>query len=95
MLTMLSLRNLKTFYIIVGLILFFTCIIGVPILFFANSLSSKFLGAIFIFIGIVGAGYLDTWAHIHLSKFKILWEMNRCLDTTIEHELRRSEAQDL
>ena len=90
-----KITKLKVCYIVVGIISCLIFVIGLVVLLVSPSLAGKLLGLASLLCGSLSALGTDIWAHLQLAKYKILWEMNNRFETNIEHELRRSEAQDL
>lgn len=90
-----QLRKNKICYLIFFVLSILIIFIGLGMMFSSNNIKIQLEG---LFIAIVGFGtncLIKIWVHIQLAKYKILWEMNKRSETNIEHELRRSEAQDL
>lgn len=90
-----QLRKIKIyfwFFFVLSILIF---LVGWVIVFSSNNIQIQIRGLALAILGFGVNCLIKTWVHIQLAKYKILWEMNKHSETNIEHELRRSEAQDL
>ncbi len=90
-----GMRKVKIYFMVWSVVSLIVVIIGLGTISGASDIEGKLIGLFGAIIGLSSSFMMKTWMHIQLAKFKILWEMNNRFEGNIQHELRRSEAQDL
>ena len=90
-----SLRKIKIYFLVFFVVSLFIMFFGLVMILASNNIKIQLEGLLVAIIGFGSNCLMKIWTHIQLAKYKILWEMNKRFETNIEHELRRSEAQDL
>jgi len=90
-----AMRKIKIYYMVWFVISLLIVFIGLGTISGASDIEGKLIGLFGAIVGLSANCLMKVWVHIQLAKYKILWEMNNRFEGNIQHELRRSEAQDL
>lgn len=90
-----GMRKVKIYFIVWSIVSIVIVFIGLCTITGASDIERKLIGLFGAIIGLSSSFMMKTWMHIQLAKYKILWEINNRFECNIQHELNRSQAQDL